>query len=198
MGVWPLIVGVILGIVALFIYPLWSSMSFPPFLGFLKTVPAFFGLVTAILFAAGYAWNEILNRQGIPQGKSGPIPPPSVAFIPLSWPTVCFAQPTAMYHGTPYLEWGRDIISNNRWKLGQTGGVFMSPNFQVAVNHAKKGGGVGAVLKVSIAPDVVLEKMSEMKYCARIPEGVPGKYYRLTGISSNRMLDPFDKRREIS
>ena len=110
MGVWPVIAGIILGIVALFIYPLWCSMSFPPFLGFLKTVPAFFGLIAAILFPTGYVWNEILNGQKIAQGggsvftssftQSGPHPPPQQQVG---------VRPTTMYHGTPHLEWAKDI-----------------------------------------------------------------------------------------
>jgi len=107
-----------------------------------------------------------------------------------------FASQVIMYHGTS-LEWARDILSKDRWKLGLTGKIFVTPDFQLAVRHASKGGTKGAVVELYVGPNVYLHKFADKEFCAQIVGGEAGKYYRLKGIRANRLLDPNDKQKQV-
>ena len=118
------------------------------------------------------------------------------AGAPVQGKNFYFVKQAIMYHGTR-LEWARDILHNDRWKLGQTGGVFMTPDFHAAVWHANKGGTLGAVIELHVGPNIYLEKLSNIEFCARILGGTLGKYYRLKGVAARRLFDPHDKRRQV-
>ena len=107
-----------------------------------------------------------------------------------------FGNRVIMYHGTR-LEWARDILSKDRWKLGLDGKIFMTPDFQLAVRHAIKGGLSGTVIELYVGPNVYLDKFADKEFCAQIVGGEAGKYYRLKGIRANKLLDPNDRQKQV-
>ena len=58
-------------------------------------------------------------------------------------------RPSTMYHGTKYLEWGKDILLNNRWKIGSSGGVYMAEDFNQAYQYSGIG---GAIVELYVSP----------------------------------------------